>query len=94
MRNSIIITVSEAPKRFEIHEVKIIEGNETIRLLHSKRLTDDECVYLVSLGLADVILPHRGSLNRVNDTNIIATTNQVRAIQYSYRLCVSHIYLG
>ena len=61
--------MAETVKILEMHEIDILLVIEPVRLYH-KGLGDEKCVNPISLGLANVVLAHDRSLDRVDDTHI------------------------
>ena len=68
--------LAEASKSFQDHEVDIKGRNEAIGLLHHKSYSVDLSVNLIHLGLTDVVSPQGRGLDRINDTDLMTTTNK------------------
>lgn len=50
----------------------VLQLDESMGLVH-QNLSDNECVNTVSLGLADVVSPHGGRLDRIDQANLEAS---------------------
>lgn len=68
--------LTETAQFFEVHQIKIFKGNEPVRFLHHKSLSDNVSVNLIRLCFADVVLPHGRSRERIEDTKVIALCNK------------------
>ena len=58
----------EAPHGLKIHKIKVIEGVKPVGTLHHKCFSNDVCVDLICLRLANVILSHSRSFDGVQHT--------------------------
>jgi len=61
--------LTEAAQIFQMQEINIILREKSIRLGH-KCSSNNGSINLVGLGLADSVLPHRRSLNGIENTDM------------------------
>ena len=59
---------AETGDLLKVHQVKVVERDKPVRILHHECLGNEERVDFVSLGLADVVLAHDRSLYGVKHT--------------------------
>ena len=74
----------ESSQILELHESDVVQGNESWIIHQNNGFSNQQSIHLVSLGLADVALPQRGCLDRIDQTDMEAFSdkevNQVVAI--------------
>lgn len=68
----------EPSKILQLHERNVIERDESGVIHHSSGFGDYQSIDLVRLGLADVVLPQGGRLDRVDHTDVEAFGNKER----------------
>ena len=69
--------LTETAELLEVHQVKVVERDRPVGILHHERLCNEERVDFVSLGLADVVLAHDRSLDGVQHTHAVVTGDKV-----------------
>lgn len=57
---------------FQLQVGNILQLNKSMWLVHQDP-SDNECINTVSLGLADVVSPHGGRLDRIDQANLEAS---------------------
>ncbi len=69
--------LAETAELLKVHQVKVVERDKPVGILHHKCLGNEERVDFVSLGLADVVLAHDRCLDGVQHTHAIVTGDKV-----------------
>lgn len=67
--------LTETPEVLEVHEINVLLIIEPMRLYH-KGLGNQKRVNTIRFRLANVVLSHGGSLDRVNDANVKMPGNE------------------